>query len=85
MTNTTRFPNSHDEEPETTRYASFIVRCWQDSEARLRVRLIDVNSDVSYPVSHLNELPAVLRRLLRRMSFQTTDDEAQNGHNRNNG
>ncbi|MBN2003461.1 MAG: hypothetical protein JXA21_08910 [Anaerolineae bacterium] len=52
-------------EPAVTRYASFIVRCWQDSEMHLRARLVDVNSGASYPIANLSDLPAVLRRLLR--------------------
>ncbi|HNT78021.1 MAG TPA: hypothetical protein PKH77_23655 [Anaerolineae bacterium] len=57
------------ESPEaaSTRYASFIVRCWQDGEARLRARLVDVNTGVSYPVANLSDLPALLSRLLRQM------------------
>lgn len=62
VTNPARFPGSRSEEP--IHYVSFIVRCWQDSEAHLRARLVDVNSGVSYPVANLNGLPAVLRRLL---------------------
>ncbi len=68
-----------------THYASFILRCWQDSEdsgEQVRARLVDVNSGVSHPVSDLSQLPDLLGQLLRRMGFQPLDTEAQHGNDR---
>ena len=70
-------PISNNEEtapPAGPRYASFILRCWQDS-ASLRARLVDVNSGVSYPIPNLRELLVMLGQILYRMSFRAPDDE----------
>ena len=70
MKNPTHSPSSRNEEPEPTCYASFILRCWLGDREQMRARLVDVNSGVSYPVSHLNQLPRLLGQLLRRALFQ---------------
>ena len=70
-------PSPHDNEPGPTQYVSFILRCWQDGEARVRARLVDVNSGLSYPVSNLNQLPHLLWRLLHQTLFQPPTPETQ--------
>lgn len=74
-------PPAENPGPGVPHYASFTLRCWQDSEAHLRARLVDVNSGISYPVTHLNELPDMLWQLLDRMSFRVSDDEVRSWMN----
>ena len=74
MVDPNRPPSSHNEEP--THYASFILRCWLGGGERLRARLVDVNSGVSYPVSNLDQLPHLLGQLLRRMMLQPSASDA---------
>jgi hypothetical protein len=49
---------------EGVRRASFILRCWTDTEGKVRLRLIDAHSGVAYPLARLSDLPELIRRLL---------------------
>lgn len=53
-----------DEESDAPHYASFILRCWTGKGGKVRVRLIDVHSGVSRPVTDLADLPGLVRRLV---------------------
>jgi hypothetical protein len=45
-------------------YASYILRCWMSKSGQVRVRLVDVSSGTSHPMTDLNALPDFLRRLI---------------------
>ena len=64
MTNSTHTYPLKDEEPDTIHHASFILRCWTDEAREMRARLIDVRSGISYPLTDLAGLPALVRRLV---------------------
>ena len=64
MPDTIQPPLLKDEEPNLPHYASYILRCWTGRDDRVRARLFEVHSGVSYPVASLAELPALVRRLV---------------------
>lgn len=47
------------------RYASFILRCRVGSGGQVYGRLFDVRSGTSCPIGDLDDLPGILRRLIR--------------------
>jgi len=53
-----------DEEPDLPHHASFILRCWIGKGKEVRARLIDVRSGISYPLTDLAGLPALVHRLV---------------------
>ncbi len=53
--------------------ASFVLRCWIDTEGEVRARLIDVHSGVGYPLARLSDLPGLIQRLLLRRSEAPND------------
>ena len=58
-----------------TYYASFILRCQVSPGGRVRARLVNVRSGLSWPVNVLDELPEIVRRLLAQ-SAPVAHDEA---------
>jgi hypothetical protein len=71
---------SHQGEPHDqidgarTYYASFILRCQASPDGRVRARLVNVRSGLSWPVNDLDELPDIVRRLLTQSAPEAHDE-----------
>jgi hypothetical protein len=64
MTNSNQFQAPPGDEPDLSRHASFVLRCWPSGEGRIHARLIDAHSGRSYPVDDLADLPERIRSLV---------------------
>jgi hypothetical protein len=70
---------SHQAEPHDqiddarTYYTSFILRCQTSPGGRVRARLVNVRSGLSWFVNDVDELPDIVRRLLA----QTAPEEGE--------
>ena len=53
-----------DEDLDLSHHASFVLRCWMGKGKEVRARLIDARSGISYPLTDLVELPALVHRLV---------------------
>jgi hypothetical protein len=51
---------------DAVHHASFVLRCWTDTQGGFRARLIDVLSGVSYPVAGLIDLETLIEQLMAR-------------------
>jgi hypothetical protein len=58
------FSENESENGSTLWHASFILRCWSNPGGKVRARLIDVRTGVTYPLADLDDIPALTRRLL---------------------
>jgi hypothetical protein len=45
-------------------HASFVLRCWVNSQGQIRAHLVDVRTGIAHPVADLAELPTLTRRLI---------------------
>ena len=59
-------PNKKDDE---SRYAAFVLRCSIDAQGKVRGRVFDAGSGVSHPFADVDELPGLIRRLVRRETW----------------
>ena len=51
---------------DAVHHASFVLRCWIDTQGCFRARLIDVLTGVSYPVAGLVDLGTLIEQLMAR-------------------
>ena len=65
MINPRSEPAPEGDENVSSRYASFILRCWTGEGQPMRLRLVDVNSGTSHTLNDLSQLPGLLLALLR--------------------
>jgi hypothetical protein len=55
-------------------YTSFILRCQASTGGRVRARLVNVRSGLSWPVNDLDKLPDIVRRLLAQAAPAAQDE-----------
>ena len=70
-----RRPRTHGPE-DAPQYASFLLRCWAGEGGRVRARLIEVRSGLSYPLADLAGLPSLVQHLVARAGQATLPDSA---------
>lgn len=63
-----------DMECAPPRYTSFILRCRVDADGQVRARLVDVRSGIICPVGDLEEVPEIVRGLLRPVAPGAADE-----------
>lgn len=50
---------------------SLVLRCWVKENGEIYARLVDVHRQVPVQVSDINQLPGIIRRLLKRKAHQS--------------